>query len=416
MKRLVLKAGLPLALVFMIGGLIISILVVFQKEPEKREIVERPIAVFAEKVKVEPRNLTVKSQGEVRPRTEIDLATQVGGVIVHVAPQFFDGGVFSSGDVLVRIEDADYRLAVTRAAAQVARAEQNLKREEAEAELAERDWRELGGEGEASALTLRLPQLAQARAEHEAAKADLAEAKLNLKRTEITAPFDGRIRQKYVDRGQFVGPGTPLAKAFATDIVEIRVPLADADLAKLDMPLAFAASTETPGPEALLSTVVAGAAHSWSGRITRTDAAIDSTTRQLFAIIEVEEPYGEGADGDAPLAVGLFVEAKIDGRAMPNALVVPSRSIRSGDKVYIVDGSNRLQSRRVAILASDRDETIIGSGLNDGDLVVVSSIASLEVGTLVQALDQDRTPLRPSSSGDIAATPGPDNQISGDVL
>lgn len=297
-----------------VAVVVIVMLFATQPEPQRANSAPRPVAVFVEEAQQGTVSLTVTSQGEARPRTQINLVPQVAGRITYVNPDFIEGGFFEAGETLVQIDDADYRLAVTRASAQVAQAQQALAREQAESDLAAREWAELG-EGEASALTLREPQLAEARAQLAAAEAALQAARLDLQRTRISAPFDGRVRSKNADLGQYVSPGTNLGEVFSTDTVMVRLPLTDHDLGLLGIPVAYNAATDPAGGiPVTLSATIAGAPHEWSGRITRTDSAIDPQTRVLYAIAEVDDPYGAAAEEDgAPLAIGLFLNARIVG-------------------------------------------------------------------------------------------------------
>ena len=230
------------------------------------------------------------------------------------------------------------------AEAAVAQARVQLEREQAEAELARRDWEELGDGGEPSALLLRKPQLAQARAALEAAEAAVERARLNLARTRVTAPFEGRVRAKRADVGQSVSPGTPLADVYATEYAEVRLPVSKQDLAYLDVGVGWSADGGSgggdgkgaEGPPVALHGDLAGATRSWTARVVRTDAEIDPQTRMLSVFARVDDPYrrdgaSAAADGGAPpaLPMGLFVEAEIAGRIAPAAAVLPRRALRT---------------------------------------------------------------------------------------
>lgn len=354
------------------GVLIVVLMMLAAPKPQKKDEGPRPVSAFVAAVERKTVRLTVTTQGEVRPRVEIDLVPQVSGRIVYVAPEFVGGGIIAEGQDLIRIEDTDYELGVVRARARVAEAEQNLQREQAEAELARKDWEELG-EGTASPLTLREPQLADARAKLAAAKADLEDAQLKLRRTRITAPFAGRVRQKQADLGQFVTAGTRLGRIFATDLVEVRLPLTDRELGLLNLPVAFAAP-EGGGPDVILSGVIAGQNRQWTGRVVRTESAIDPQTRLLYAIAEVKDPYGKGADNGAPLAVGMFVNAEIKGRELAGALVIPRAALRGENTVYVVDKDGELEIRSVDVIHSSVDEAILRSGVRAGERAVTSPL------------------------------------------
>ena len=383
--RFVIIGGVAVA-----GIAVIFMLFATQPQPQRANSAPRPVAVFVEEAQSGEVALTVTSQGEAQPRTQINLVPQVAGRITFVNPDFIEGGFFEAGETLIQIEDADYRLAVTRAAAQVAQAEQALAREQAESDLAASEWEELG-EGEASALTLREPQLAEARAQLAAAEASLQEARLNLQRTRISAPFDGRVRSKNADLGQYVSPGTNLGQVFSTDTVMVRLPLTDHDLGLLGIPVAYnAMGDDDGGIPVTLSATLAGERHEWQGRITRTDSAIDTETRVLYAIAEVEDPYGTAAQEEgAPLAVGLFVSATIQGREIDNAYIIPRNALRGEDSVYIVREGGMMEIHTVSIIDSSPDRVVVSSDVEGGDLVVVSPLRGASNGMRVHTYDAD---------------------------
>ncbi|HAE28745.1 MAG TPA: efflux RND transporter periplasmic adaptor subunit, partial [Hyphomonas adhaerens] len=227
----------PLAIVAALGVGGTIVLQQLKPEPEKAEDVRIGLNVFAEKVRRGDLQITVEAQGEVRPRREIVVAPQISGRISYVSPDFIDGGFIKKGQLLVRVEAADYELAVVRARSGVASAEQGLTREIAEAELAEQDIEDLGITN-VSPLARREPQLAQARAALDAAKAQLKDAELALERTAVYAPFSGRVWERDVDIGQVVATGQSLGRIFANDVVEVSLPLDDEEMGRLGLPLA----------------------------------------------------------------------------------------------------------------------------------------------------------------------------------
>ncbi|MEM9495089.1 MAG: efflux RND transporter periplasmic adaptor subunit [Pseudomonadota bacterium] len=356
------------------GVLLIGFMGQLRPDVERQEPDIAPPTVFFTTATPQNVTLDVSAQGEVRPRTDIALTAQISGIITETSPVFVNGGAFEKGDLLIQIEDQDYKYAVTSAASQVAQAREILEREKAESALAEQDFKELGGEISASELTLRKPQLAQARANYDAARANLQAAKLNLKRTNITAPFAGRVRERLVGPGQFVSPGAQLGRVFATDVAEIRLPLSDDDMAKLGLSIAFVETDERPGPKVELSTVLAGRFHTWTGRLTRTDGAIDPATRQISAIAVVEDPYGAGSDNGAPLAIGLFVDASIKGQPYENAFILPRTALYGRDRIYVVDADNTLKEHTVSVVAAGRDTVTVARGVRAGDHIVTSPL------------------------------------------
>ena len=341
-------------------------------KPKERKKSFNPLAVFADYARTESVQLTVNAQGEARPQIEIDLVPQVNGQIVKVSPNFIQGGVFKKGEVLVEIETADFDIAVIQAEADVAQAEQTLVREIAEGEIARRDFAELG-RGNPSPLALRQPQRAQAEAAVKAAKGRLQTAHLQLERTKVRAPFNGRVRSKTSDLGQFVSPGMSLGEIFSAGMVEVRLPLTDNDLYKINLPLAYIAKDRASAPEVKLSAVIAGQRRYWTGRIMRTDSVVDIQTRGISAVAEVYDPFGKGKSEDGfPLAPGLFVDAEINGRTFENVITIPRDGLRPQDQVYLASHEGKVVIRDVEVLDTNVDRAVISKGIAEGDLVVLS--------------------------------------------
>ena len=372
-------------------ALAIGAFVVLQQtkpEPEQTQEGPRPISLFVEEVKREDMKLTVNTQGEVQPRIEIDLVSQVSGRIVWVSSNFVSGGKARVGEALIKIEPADYRFAVIRAEANVAAAETQVELKTAATEVARKQWDD-EIVGEPTALALKLPQLGEARAKLRAAQADLDAARLNLKRTEISVPFSGRVRSKGADLGQYVSAGAPLGRVYSTQVAEIRLPLTDVQMETLGLAIGFQPAKDS-GPIVDFSAVVAGVERHWEGRIVRTEAAVDASTRVVYAVAEVEAPYDAGADQGVPMAVGLFVDAKIEGEWLKQALVMPRQALRSAATVFVISEADTLDIRLVDVVYSDQDKVVLGAGVSAGERVVVSPVRAPRQGMKVQAIERVR--------------------------
>ncbi len=363
-----------------------ALLQITKPEPEKSGKGPRPTSVYVAPVRQESLALQVTTQGEVRARTEIDLVSQVGGRVVAVSGEFTEGGRVEPGVSLLRIEDTDYRLALRQAEARVAEAEVAVQQALADADVARQQLR---NDPDPSDLALKKPQVAQARAAREAALASLEQARLDLARTDITLPFHGRVAQTRVDVGQFITPGTVLGRVFGTEVVEVRLPLNNAQLASLGLPIGFIA---TPG-EALPVTFrasVAGREHHWQGQLVRLDASVDPDTRMLYAIAEAQDPYGAGrSEGDMPLAVGLFVEATIQGRHLDAAVSIPASALRAGNVVYLVNDEGRLEIRDVEVAHAAPDQVVVSGGLQPGERVVTSAVRNPIQGMALATISGD---------------------------
>ena len=357
--------------------------------PEKKEDTQRFISLYVDEVRSDVVTLSVQAEGEVRPKTEIDLIPQVSGRIVGISESFAEGAEFDPGETLIKIDDTNYVIAKTRAEANVAAAKVALQREHANAKIKADHWLDKDTKGQPSEYALNKPQVQEAEAMLAAAEADLREAKLNIARTEINVPFLGRVREKLVGIGQYVTAGTSLGRVFSTDVVEVRLPLSDTQLAELNLPIGFMADTSN-APQVQFSANVGNKQHNWTGRIVRTNAAMDQTTRMVYAIAEVDDPYGLGSDAGSPMAVGMFVKADIAGVNSQAAMVLPRLALRNANKVYVINDENRLEIRTVEVLSTSKDTVLVTAGVEIGDKVVTSTIPAAVDGMEVRAITREQ--------------------------
>lgn len=333
-----------------------------------------PAAPSVEIESVAPKTLrlNVMSQGVVSPREQIDLIAEVAGKVVQVHPALVSGGFFAANEILLTIDPQDYDYAIVAAQAKVAEAKRVLINERAQVEQADSEWRALG-EGEASDLALRKPQLAEAEAKLQAAEADLAKARLDRSRCELRAPFSGRVLSKQVGRGQFLASGSAIARIFANDVAEVRLPVGIEQLAFLDLPLGSQASVPGRWPKVALHAEVGGKPRYWQGRIVRSEAALDSASGQLFLVAQIDQP-DQVTPERAPLLSGLFVQAEIEGVLHQGLFALPRSALNTLQQVKLVNAEQRLAFRQVEVLRSEADRVIVKSGLNPGDRVVVSEM------------------------------------------
>lgn len=329
----------------------------------------------------------VEGHGTVVPRTETELVAQVEGEAVWVAPSFVPGGFFAEGETLVRIEAADYeadlesaRAGLARARSEFARAQKELERQRRLADRSIAAESRIDDAENAYAVAL---------ASRREAAARLDRAERDLERTEIQAPYDGRVRDKQVDVGQFVNRGTPLGTVYAVDYAEVRLPVPDRELSFLDLSLAFRGveADASDGPPVRLHAEFAGERHTWNGFVVRTEGEIDPQSRTVNVVARVEDPYGRLADEPVvPLAVGLFVEAEILGREVEDVVVLPRTALQGESRVLVVDDESRLQFRQVEVLRLERERVVLGGGLAAGARVVVSPLPAAVDGMAVRVV------------------------------
>lgn len=387
MKKLLKIITPVLVLVVSIG--IVTALSAAKPAPEKKEESQRLVSLYVDEVTSDEVTISVQAQGDVRPKTEIDLIPQVSGRIVGISESFAEGAEFSPGETLIKIDDTNYKLAVIRAEARVAEAHVAVQRELANAKIKEEHWLDKRNSGEPTPYALNKPQVMEAESKLLSAEADLQEARLNVARTEINVPFLGRVRDKSVGIGQYVTAGTLLGRVFSTDTVEIRLPLTDAQLEELNLPMGFMADAFN-APVVQFTARVGNREHSWTGRIVRTHASVDQQTRLIYAIAEVEDPYGLGSDNGAPLAVGMFVHADIAGVNSQSAMVLPRLALRNTNKVYVINDENRLEIRTVEVISTSEETVLVSTGVEVGDKVVTSSIPAAVDGMEVRAISREQ--------------------------
>jgi len=391
------------------GFLGVAILVVTRPRPEVHAPPAHVPIVTVQKVVQGPVHFVVHAQGSVAPRRQSALVPQVSGEVVWTSPALMPGGFFEAGDVLLRIDRADYAAALESVRAAVARTTSEERRAGKERDR----QRRLRSQSAASAARVDDAEngYAVARAALREARARLTTAERDLARTEVRAPYAGRVRSESVGVGEYVNRGSPVGELYAVDWAEVRLPVPDRELRYVNVPLRYRPAAHGPAdaeaPEArsararqepsdggpgvavTLRAEFAGTQHSWSGRIVRTEGEIDPKSRMVTLVARVEDPYGRSHEHSGPpLAVGLFVEAEIQGREVQNAIVLPRMALREGDQVLIVDAQSRLRIRSVEVLRRERDDVVLGAGLAPGERVCTSAIPGALEGMKVRVARQ----------------------------
>lgn len=378
------KFILPLLLI--IGSIMVVIgLVAFKntQQAERKDNTEKAVLVDTIEAVVVSLNFTVNSQGTVRPRTETSLVSEVSGKIVSVSPDFVAGGFFRKGEVLLQIDPSDYETGLKRAEAALASRRAKLADETARSEQALKDWKNLGRNGEPSDLVLRKPQLADARANVSAAEADVQKARRDLERTRITVPYDGLVRQKAVDVGQYVTPGTRLGITFAIDTAEVRLPLTNSDLYYLDLPSETEVKNEDKAfPSVTLAAEQAGGTNQWQAQIIRTEGVVDETSRVIYAVAQVIDPYGVlGQSQQRELKIGTFVTAEIQGLPAENVVVLPRYVLRADNTIPVANSDNELEILPVEVLRAEPKKVYLSKGIAGGARVVTTTLDAPVPGT-----------------------------------
>ena len=415
-RNRILVVALPVGAI-----LLAALLIRMRPEPPRSPPPERIPSVTT--VAVVPGNgpLPVVGNGTVVPRAEVDLASQVGGRVEWVSPSLQSGGQFAAGEVLVRIEEADFANAVEQARAQVAQDSVAVLQTAEEARIARDEYDRFqareGATGAPSPLVLREPQLQAARAAVARSSAQLADAELALERTRLRAPFAGRVRSENVDAGSLAAPGQSLARIYASDMVEVVVSLSAGDAAVI--PGLWGLRAGSPGGR-VPATVIAdygGRRYGWEGYVDRTPAALDERSRTIDVVVGVEDPFqpgtplgtGEPGEDPPPLLVGQFVEVHIQGRS-GDFHILPRRALQPGNEVWMVADST-VRRVQVDVLQQAGDSVFATGDFRPGERVIVAGISLATDGMRVRpatagaATGGAGPSAAPSTSGSAAAPP-----------
>ena len=365
---------LLIPIIFAIAGVATFGLSIMKPEAPKQEIENLDLLVDVIELKTLTQSFAIQSQGTIRPRTETILSAEVSGSVVSISPKLIAGGVFRKDEVLMRIDPTNYTVAVDRT----------------EALLAQRQI-EFDGATKLRSQGYRAEsEYASAAAALAAARADVVGARRNLERTYIRLPYEGMVRSKEADLGQFVNPGTRLGITFATDYAEVRLPLTDRDLAFVEIPdpREVTRSGGADGPSVKLTAVQKGRLTEWDAQIVRSEGVVDEKSRVTYAVARIVDPYRLHSPGPS-LPIGTFVAASIDGSNTVDVIPVPRGALRGADQVLVVNDDNEIEIRTADILRADTDFAYLIAGVSAGERITTTAIEAPTNGMTVRTAVED---------------------------
>lgn len=383
--RILLILGIPvLAIIAAVA------MMSLREEPAKKERVDLDPLVDVLVLETMTANFDVRSQGTIQPRTETILSAEVSGTISSISPKFIAGGVFEANEVLMRIDPTNYKVAL----------------DQAEALITQRQIEFDGAKKLKSQGYRAEAEYASAVAALATAKAEQVRAKRNLERTFIRLPYEGIVRSKEADLGQFVSPGARIGVTFATDFAEVRLPLTDLDLAFVALPNAadVAESGGADGPDVVLSAVRKGQPTEWRAKIVRTEGVVDEKSRVTYAVARVDDPYRLHSSGPA-LPVGTFVSAEIQGAVAENIVRVPRSVVRGSDTIVLVDDQDTLRIRQVDVIRSDANFVYVRGTVLAGTRVLLTALETPVNGAPVRIAPD----LRPDGDDKSIVASGEDD-------
>jgi RND family efflux transporter MFP subunit len=343
---------------------------------------KRPPKVMQVLVDVEPLEVAtagvrVEGMGLVVAAREVMLKAQVGGRIVDVADNFLEGEHVDAGAVLARIEAEDYALKLEQAKSTLELREAELELEMGFQRVSAREWELLGESSdviaESASLALREPQLKQAQAMQRSARSALDQARLDLSRTKITAPFNALLLNRSVELGSLAGVGGDVARLVSTDRFYVRV----------SIPVSRVPVLQVPGAEALVR--ISGVEAPLPGRAISLLGDLDPDGRMARVLVEVKDPLGlqpENAER-AKLLLGAYVSVELLGHQMPNTFILPREALHNGDNVWLRRPDSTLEIRPVTVLWRNRESVVVGEGLEAGEQLITSSLSFASDGMQV---------------------------------
>lgn len=403
--KFIAPIGVPIAILAVAGGLAFLI-ASSGDEPEREEPEQAALLVDVVQPEINQGSFTVRAQGTVSPRIETELVSEVSGKIEWMSEDFVAGGVFSAGQVLTRIDPSDYETALLAAQAELASARATLADEQARSDAARQDYQRLYGDSrQPGELVLRQPQVDRAKAAVQAREAAVARARRDLERTRIKLPFNGMVRSRDANLGQYVTTGTSLGAAFSTGRAEVRLPVSERDLAFLDIPITESGRT-IDRPVTLVGSV-SGQPARWDARLVRTEGVVDADTRLTYLVAEIDDPYSLEPDSDRPaLPVGTFVEAEVPGRDASGLVLLPTQAVHDGNRVYVANDQDELEIREVEIVRMTPREVYASGPLDADDRVITTAIPAPVPGLRlnVRPAPENEHELRILPSGDLAAS------------
>lgn len=318
------------------------------------------------------------TQGTVKTKTSTTLNPLVSGRIIHISPSFQDGAFFQKGEVLAKLDPFDFKSQIITAEASLARSEAALAREEATAAQALRNWKDIGFDEEPNDLVLRKPQLREARANVAAQKSSLELAKRNLERSSIKAPFNGRVRNRIIGPGQSVGASTNLGEIYATDAAEIRLPLSSKQLEQITIN----EQGDQQIPITLTDAINSNNKTVWEATIRHVEGELDESSRELFVIAEIKDPFGIITD-NPPVRINQPVKAKIIGNTLKDAFVINRKHIYGADEIILIE-DNKILRKQINIIWSTPDSVISQDPSLKGKTIATSRLSFATDGSPVE--------------------------------
>lgn len=397
----------PIAII-LLAIICLIIFAILSPKPAKKPVIIKAPLVEVREIERQNVRFVITSQGSVLPRTQTNLVSEVSGQIISVNNKFNVGGFFTKGEVLLTIDDSSYQVGLLQAQSRLDAAKAALVEEQARKDQAEDEWKLTGKSvSDAPILALRLPQLQKAKADVKAAMADVADAELKLARTKITAPYDAIVKEKQVDIGQYVSMGSALAKTFAVDYAEVRLPIKQRDVGFLNLPKINQSEDQLSNVEIFYQ--LSGTEHTWTSYLTRYEGEVDSRSRVHYVIAQVDDPYGVLSSNERKeLRIGTFVNANISGKELSDIVVIPRDALHGASKLYLVDADNKLHIQEINILRNDANYVYSRDSFSEEHRLVTTQMETPVEGMAVRIVGEEEVAEKEDDTNSVTGEKGND--------
>ncbi|MDF1761982.1 MAG: efflux RND transporter periplasmic adaptor subunit [Oleibacter sp.] len=367
----------PLIGIAAVAIVLVYVIYAFAPEPEttNKTTAIPDIPVFS----VKPRDMAVPvySRGRVQANKNIKVASQVSGLVIEVSDNLSTGKDVKAGDVLARIDQQPLVLDIAQKKADLAQSKLKLQETQAQARVARRQSGRY-----ASDFGLFVPQLEFAEKQVEAAQASLDYAYRQLENSDIKAPVDGKIIETYIDRGDLLQSGAPVALIYDINQVQVRMPLNDKQLDLIGVSETDVNTGPKFLPEVTFTDYASG--ETWLGYLVRIDGRRDNN-QLIYTIAEISGAQTISSSGRRILP-GSFVEAEIRGVKRNDILMLPRDLVQPGDFVWLIDDNNTLKGTPLNILYRDREHIYTNTPIKKGQTIASGRFQRLSEGLTVNPI------------------------------
>lgn len=353
------------------GVLVFTLLTVLRKAPEKKVNKNPGLLIEAHEISNTNHQAKIYGTGIVSPKKEIDLIPEVSGKIIYISEEFVEGGIINKGEIIFKIEATEYKADYEQAKATLANAEIDYETVKSRASIARKEWEDLKIDEEPNPLVLYKPQLKEAEAKINSAKAAVAKAKLNVERTVYRAPFNCIIREDNVDIGQYVKSGTSIGKISGTQMAEVIVPLPLYETGWI----MYGQENSNKGSEAEIGIPINGKKYIRTGNVARLIGELDEVGRMARIVIDVNDPYNlkKKTEKNKRLLFGMYVDVIINGISINDVAVIPKEGLRENNMVWLVDENDKLKMKKIEIVRLEKNLAVI-RGVNNGEQIITTNI------------------------------------------